>query len=159
MVLRMLYFCYIFALYLSCKLCPANAWVISSCLLNFPVYFLILDVTGQSYFPQVVQSPVGTYGGEKFRVQPSVQVVDSQGLLIAGFTGTVYVQVDTSKGILEPLYLKTGDSPGCSVEATNPCGTKVLGKLASVPIVNGVGQFKVIIMRKFMLFLNSQPTN
>lgn len=92
---------------------------------------------------QVVQQPGAAFGGEKFNIQPIIQVVEG-GLLNSAFNGSAYVQMDNSAGDVEPLYIRSDAELGCTTSDTNPCGWKVTGRLASVTIMQGVGSFKVL---------------
>ena len=104
---------------------------------------------------QVVQNPNNAYGGEKFLMQPIVQVVNDKSLLQSSFVGSVYVQMGNSPSGFEPLYILSNSSrQGCDeVSLVIDCGEKVTGVLASVDIVLGIGTFKVIKI-EFICFLN-----
>jgi len=89
----------------------------------------------------VLQSPGNALGGEKFGIQPAVQVVDGNGLLLNSYVGTAYAVMESSPTGYEPLYFMPDNGVGC--DPSGNCGMKVVGALASVPISQGVAIFSV----------------
>lgn len=103
------------------------------------MYFNVVGVDSAAVNLQILTKVGGAFGGEKFTIQPIIQVVDSEGVQIRSFVGSVSVLMTSDSR--EPLYLVDSNVLGCDVDGD--CGTRVTGRVASVKIIEGVGTFQV----------------
>lgn len=87
------------------------------------------------YTLQNLGAPGGAYGGAAFINQPSISVVDPDGLLVTGFVGSAYAVMGSSPSGFEPLLVGTCDKVSCGVASS--ITTSI------VPFVGGVAQFTV----------------
>jgi hypothetical protein len=91
---------------------------------------LWLGAAKAAYTLTVLNAPDDCFGGEPCTTQPSVSVY-KDGAIDLSFSGTVYVNIETSPSGFEKLFIGT-----CDVDAN--CGTEVSSTEASFYFTNGI---------------------
>ena len=110
--------------------------VTSGWLLHLVVFLVTaFQSNAQAYTIQVVDIS-GCFAGAPCLQQPKVKIKDSQDIIALSFVGSAYIQIGASPSGFEPLYIGT-----CNIDGQ--CGTKVTGRNAIVPVINGYATFQV----------------
>ena len=123
------------------------------CTIGWLLPLLVFLVTAfqsnaQAYTIQLVDIS-NCFAGAPCLQQPKVKLKDAQDILALSFVGSAYIQMGASPSGFEPLYIGICDING-------QCGTKVVGRNAYVPIINGYATFQVSSIR-CCCYYNQQP--